>query len=153
MVAVSLKKKKSYGDVAVEAAAVPTYAPEAPAVIAEVETADVQEPVYVPAEPTGYSGSSSSEVQQEIAQSTYVEQPALEAVQHDDGVHAAAPELTEFFNDPIYQEDVGEVFEEAAAPPASEPEVYQEAPVETFQQEREEAENYGERIRPRGGRR
>ncbi|XP_046445838.1 extensin-like [Daphnia pulex] len=146
-------ESQSYGDVAVEAAAVPTYAPEAPAVIAEVETADVQEPVYVPAEPTGYSGSSSSEVQQEIAQSTYVEQPALEAVQHDDGVHAAAPELTEFFNDPIYQEDVGEVFEEPAAPPASEPEVYQEAPVETFQQEREEAENYGERIRPRGGRR
>ncbi len=144
-------ESQSYGDVAVAAA--PTYAPEAPAVVAELETADVQEPVYVPAEPTGYSGSSSSEVQQEIAQSTYVEQPALEAVQHDDSAHAAAPELAEFFNDPIYQEDVGDVFEEPVAPQASEPEVYQEAAVETFQQEREEAENYGERIRPRGGRR
>jgi len=142
-------ESQSYGDVA--AAAPPTYAPEAPAVIAEVETANVEEPVYVPAEPTSYSGSSSGEVQQEIAQSTYVEQPALDTVQHDDNFHSA-PELTEFFNDPIYNEDVGNVFEGPAAPQASEPEVYQQAPEETFQGT-EEAENYGERIRPRGGRR
>nr|CAH0107026.1 unnamed protein product [Daphnia galeata] len=149
-------ESQSYGDVA--AAASPTYAPEAPAVIAEVETvvaeepvyapaeepvyAPAEEPVYVPAEPTSYSGSSSGEIQQEFAQSTYAQEPALETVQQIDSVQAV-PELTEFFNDPIYQEDLGDIFQEPAQP--SEPEVYQPA--------EEEAENYGERIRPRGGRR
>ena len=133
-------ESQTYGDVA--AAASPTYAPEAPTVIAEVDTVVAEEPVYVPAEPTSYSGSSSSEIQQEIAQSTYAQEPALEPVQQIDSVQAV-PELTEFFNDPIYQEDLGDIFQEPAQP--SEPEVYQPA--------EEEAENYGERIRPRGGRR
>lgn len=127
----------------VESTSVPVYSGPESYPVAEIESVPVEEPTYVPTEPTGYSGPSSSEIQQEIVQ--YAEEPELENVQQVDNYQQQDPE-TEFFNDPIFQQDSYENF--ASAQPAQ-PE-YQE---DLSFQPTDESDNYGERIRPREGRR
>ncbi|XP_045025206.1 LOW QUALITY PROTEIN: extensin-2 [Daphnia magna] len=129
-----------------EGSRVPTYSGPESYPVAEIETVPVEEAAYVPTEPTGYSGSSSGEIQQEIVQ--YVEQPALENAQQIDNYQQQDPELTEFFNDPIFQHDAYANIVPSEAP---QPDVYQQEDA-SFQPT-DQADNYGERIRPRGGRR
>ncbi|KAI9564521.1 hypothetical protein GHT06_008260 [Daphnia sinensis] len=129
-----------------EASPVPVYSGPESHPVAEIETVPVEEPAYAPTEPTGYSGSSSGEIQQEIVQ--YVEQPAPENVQQIDNYQQQDPELTEFFNDPIFQQNA---YANIAPSEAPQPDVYQQEDA-SFQPT-DQADNYGERIRPRGGRR